>query len=199
MARWLEEARKALDDQFNSKSSSKHRVAVLETQATSGSLDSSAKVDIQVHSFGSDRQGDGLFQKYDQANHVRIRRHFRLPPLFVGEIQAQNFSVAFTSYLVAENQVFRPEREMLDDMVNRIIMPELGGAGYVFRSKNLSVADIQTKLAGLQIAGATNRVDPKQIVHAVNEIADLDLDALEKRWLILLPRLAPRQQMRLGQ
>ena len=107
-----EEARKALDDQFNSKSRSKRRVAVLETQATSGSLDSSAKVDIDVHSFGSDRQGDGLFQKYDEQNHIRIRRHFRLPPLFVGEIQAQNFSVAFTSYLVAENQVFRPEREV---------------------------------------------------------------------------------------
>jgi PBSX family phage portal protein len=172
-----EEAKKSLDDQFNSKNRSKHRVAVLETQSTSGSLDSAGKVDIQVHAFGSDRQGDGLFLKYDDASHVKTRRHFRLPPLFVGEIQAQNFSVAFTSYIVAENQVFRPEREAFDDMVNRLIMPEINGKGYVYRSKNLSIADIQTKLAALQIAGATQRVDPRQIVHQINEIADLDLDA----------------------
>jgi hypothetical protein len=59
-------------------------------------------------------------------------------------------------------------------------MPELGGKDYVYRSKNLSVADIQTKLAGLQIAAATNRVDPRQIVETVNEVADLDLEATDK-------------------
>jgi PBSX family phage portal protein len=170
-----QKARQSLEDQFNSTTKVKNRIAILETQATSGTLDKSGTVGINVHTFGQDREKDGLFQEYDKNCHDRTRRHFRLPPLFVGDIQAQNFSVAYTSYIVAENQVFRPERDIFDDMVNRVIMPALGGQGYIFRSKALSMADIQTKLAALQIAGATQHVDPKDIVEAVNEIADLDL------------------------
>jgi PBSX family phage portal protein len=173
--RMTAKARQSLEDQFNSRTRVKQRIAILETEVTSGTIDKAGGVDVNVHTFGGDRQKDGLFQEYDKNCHDRTRRHFRLPPLFVGDIQAQNFAVAYTSYLIAENQVFRPERDIFDDMVNRVLMPALGGQGYLFRSKNLSLADIQTKLAALQIAGSTNHVDPKDIVEAVNEIADLDL------------------------
>lgn len=175
-----EEARKSLEMQFNAKNRSKHRVAILEVQSTSGSLDTASKVDVAVHTFGSERQSDAMFDAYDNKCHLRVRRAFRIPPLFLGEVESFNFATAFASYLVAENQVFRPEREAFDEMVNRLLMPEIGGEGYVYRSKNLSVTDIQTKLAGIQLAAATQHVDPKQIVEAINEIADLDLTPTEE-------------------
>lgn len=186
-------ARQSLEDQFNSRTGKKHRIAFLETQATSGTLDKSSNVDVGVHTFGQDREKDGLFQIYDGKSHDRTRRHFRLPPLFVGDIQAQNFAVAYTSYLVAENQVFAPERDIFDDMVNRLLMPAIGGHGYFYRSKSLTLADIQTKLAALQIAGATNHVDPKDIVEAINELAGLNLAITDVPVVEGVPGASPQE------
>jgi PBSX family phage portal protein len=175
-----EKAQQMLEDQFNTKNRSKHRVVVMETESTGGGLDQTGSVKVDVHTFGSERQNDAMFEKYDAQCFDRVRRAFRLPPMFLGSIDKMNFSVAYTSFLIAENQVFRPERELFDDMVNRLLMPEIGGKGYIYRSKNLSVADIQTKLAAIQIAAATQHVDPRDVVAAVNEVADLDLNVSDQ-------------------
>ena len=188
-----EEARRALEDQFNSKTRSKHRIAILEAQATGGSLDAAGKVDVKVEGFGAERMTDALFQGYDEKCHQRVRRAFRLPPIFVGEVEGMTFASAYTAYLVAENQVFRPEREEFDDMVTRFLLPDLGGQGYVFRSRNVSITDIQSKLVALQVAGATQRIDPKDMVKAVNEVADLDLVAQDHE--VLAPGQATQMMM----
>jgi capsid portal protein len=51
---------------------------------------------------------------------------FRIPPILLGMLDRANFAIVYASYLVAENQVFRPERDLFDEMVNRLILPELG-------------------------------------------------------------------------
>ena len=63
--------------------------------------------------------GEAMFEKYDERCEERVRRSFRMPPIFVGQSKDYNFATAFASYVVAEAQVFKPERDGFDETTSR--------------------------------------------------------------------------------
>jgi hypothetical protein len=63
-----------------------------------------------------------------------------------------NFATAVTSYLVAEAQVFAPERDAFDDMINKTIVKELGFKTLKVKSKPITIADIASQLKGLELS-----------------------------------------------
>ena len=89
----------------------KNRAVVVEVQSVSGSLDAAGKVDVKVERFGSAQSQDSMFTNYDEVTEEHVRVGFRLPPLFLGKAVDYNFATAQTSYMVAEAQVFLPERD----------------------------------------------------------------------------------------
>lgn len=127
---------------------------------------------IAVERFGSERQGDSMFEGYDERCFERVRGAFRIPPMFLGRAQDYNFATAYTAYIVAEAQVFQPERTEFDEIINVKIMREIAPE-YWFHSLPLSVKDIQTQLAALKLV--TEFVDKEGVVGTVNELASLDL------------------------
>ena len=127
-----------------------------------------------------ERQKDSMFEEYDERCEERVRRSFRLPPIFVGDEKSYTFATAFASYVVAEAQVFKPEREAFDEIISMRLLPVLGYAGYKMRSNALVIEDATLKLQGLEvIQGMGNQVEPADIVDAVNDIAGLHLKVSE--------------------
>ena len=94
------------------------------------------------------QQGDALFQNYDKANRDKVRSSFRLPPLYVGETTDYTRATANESQRVAEEQVFRPERDDHDFSINRRIMPLLGARFWWYRS-NSPTTDDPTELTSM--------------------------------------------------
>jgi PBSX family phage portal protein len=130
----------------------KHRAVVVETQTSSGSLDSQGKVDTKVERFGAEQANDAMFMEYDKATEEHVRTGFRLPPLFVGKAADYNFATAQTAYMVAEAQVFQPERTEFDAVINSTIMKELGFKTIKFKSKPITLKDVATQLKGLELS-----------------------------------------------
>lgn len=155
---------------------SKHRAAVVEAVSTSGSFDSAGTVQVRVERFGSERQQDSMFQNYDKTCEENVRTAFRLPPLFIGKSGDMNFATAYTSYMVAEAQVFFPERDEFDSLINTRIVRELGVTRYVFRSLPMTLVDVQNQLKALDIVRSDKLVKGEEIVKSLNEITGLSLE-----------------------
>ena len=165
-----------LNNIFNGKAKNLNRGAVVQVQPTGGSIDKETKANIQVEQFGSSKADDSMFENYDTKCERRIRRAFRLPPLFVGMSDDLNFASAFASYLVAEAQVFAPEREEFDTVFNTTVMRELSPDGmYKLRSRAISISAVVDQLKGLELAKGVSGVDGKSWVQQLNEVCGTEI------------------------
>jgi PBSX family phage portal protein len=169
-----EEVRKQVQQYLSGRGSSIHRGGVIEVHSTGGSIDSPGNVRVTVERFGSERMQDSMFENYDERCELRVRSAFRLPPIFVGKSQDYSYATAFASYTVAEAQVFKPEREEFDEIINTTIMRELDPDGeYEYRSMGLTVNDVQTQIEAMGIVA--DKVERDSLIETVNEIAGVKL------------------------
>lgn len=154
----------------------KSRAAVVEATSTAGTLDSSGSVKVRVERFGAERQQDAMFQNYDKNCEEHIRCSFRLPPMFIGKAQDYNFATAYTAYMVAEAQVFYPERDEFDSKINATVVRALGIKNYVFRSLPLTLVDVQNQLKALELAVTAKAVSGKELITKLNEVTGLSME-----------------------
>lgn len=154
---------------------STHRLSIVEAISSSGSLDSAGSVRVRVERFGSDRQNDSMFQQYDKNCEEHIRVAFRLPPLFVGKAADFNFATAYTAYMVAEAQVFVPEREMFDEEINNTIVKALGVKNYRFSSLPLTLVDVANQLKALEMVKGL-AISGEELVKKLNEVVGMNLE-----------------------
>jgi hypothetical protein len=155
------------------KAAIKQRGVIAEIFAASGDLGSAGNVKVSVERFGDERQKDSMFQAYDErcAEHVRIA--YRLPPMFLGLSEAYNFATAYTAYMIAEAQVFSPERKEFDEIINLTIMKEMDtNDEYIYRSRGLNVVDVEQKIKGLELS--KDYMNPTSFIASMNEIVRTD-------------------------
>lgn len=151
-----------------------HRAAIVEAISSSGSLDSAGSVKVTVERFGTERQQDSMFQAYDKNAEEHVRIAFRLPPLFIGRAQDYNFATAKTGYMVAEAQVFLPERNEFDEKMWQITKA-MGVKKYVFKSKPLTLTDIEQQLKAIEL-GLTNKiVEGEEVIATLNDLTGMNL------------------------
>ena len=155
----------------------KNRAVVVEVQSSSGSLDAAGKVDVKVERFGSAQSQDAMFTQYDESTEEHVRIGFRLPPLFLGKAVDYNFATAQTSYMVAEAQVFLPERTEFDDVMNKTIMKELGLKTLEFKSKPITLKDVATQLTALELAAPV--ATRESFLKEMNTVANMALEMAE--------------------
>ena len=153
----------------------KHRAVVVEAISSSGSMDSAGSVQVKVERFGAERQSDSMFQNYDKNAEDHVRTAFRLPPMFIGKSQDYNFATAYTAYMVAEAQVFSPEREEFDQAINATVVKSLGIKSYRFRSLPLTLVDVQNQLKAIELVKGEH-VSGEEVVSVLNEITGLSLE-----------------------
>lgn len=166
-----------LTNYLSGKAKFKQRAVVVSTYSSEGQVGTStAGSKVTVERFGSERQADSMFENYDQRCGLRVRGAFRLPPMFLGLNEDYNFATAQTAYMVAEAQVFQPERTEFDEVINLYFMP-LIKEGYMFKSNQLSVKDVERQLKGLELA--KDQVERESFVDTMNEVTGLDLVAKE--------------------
>lgn len=172
-----EQSRDALTSYMAGESKHKQRGVIAELFSTTGDLTSAGNVRVSVERFGAERQQDAMFMKYDElcANHVR--KAFRLPPLFLGDSKEHNFATAKASYMVAEAQVFEPERDEFDEVINNHIMKELAPE-WLYRSKSLSINDVEMQLKALE--SAKDVIDKECFIEQIAEVAHLELECREE-------------------
>lgn len=146
------------------------------------------KAKIEIKDLGGAVLKDGLFMEYDKANRDKIRSAFRLPPIFIGQTDDYTRATSEESHNVAELQVFGPERDAFDDIINRRLFPALGFRFWKFRSLAAKQEDperLSMIVERLAKSGLTLREARKVIAEILNITLDdpKDDDGTPADWL----------------
>lgn len=163
----------ALRTYLSGQTKNRQRAVVVDVVPNTGSLDTAAKTEIKVERFGSESVKDSMFGNYDKSTEEHVRTGFRLPPLFIGKAADYSFASASTSYMVAEAQVFKPERDSFDARINSTIMRALECKTIRFQSKPVTLKDAALMLQGLTEAKDVS--EGNNWVTEVNKVTGLAL------------------------
>lgn len=120
-----------------------HRILVLEMEPAQGALTGAngSRARIQIEKLMDVQQADALFQDYDANNAEKIGNQFRLPKILRGDMKDFNRATAEAALEYAEQQVFQPERNKIDHVVNRRLLPLLGVRFFDFVSNGVQMKD----------------------------------------------------------
>ena len=111
-----------------------HKVLILEAETGTGAAES-ARTKIELRPLTDAQQQDALFQVYDERNMDKVGSAFRLPKLLRGESKDFNRATAVSALRFAEDQVFQPERDEFDVLINRRLLADLHIRFWRFRSQ----------------------------------------------------------------
>lgn len=163
-----------------------HKILIIEaeTQTAIGQGDQN-RVRIQIEKLRDAQEQDALFQGYDERNIDKVGMAFRMPRLLRGDIRDFNRATADAAERFAERQVFQPERETFDSIINRTILAELGIRFWKFVSNSpisrdpLELAEIAAKLA--TVGGLV----PADIRELARDIFNRELRTITDDWVNL--------------
>lgn len=124
-----------------------HKVLILEAEGGGGSGEH-ARAKIELKPLTDAQQHDALFQLYDERNIDKVGAAFRVPRLLRGESRDFNRAVADAQLRFAEDQVFQPERDEFDYLVNRRLLADMGIRFWRFRSQTPVTRDPE-RLTGM--------------------------------------------------
>ena len=111
-----------------------HKILILEAEGGSGASDTT-RAKIELRPLTDAQQHDALFQVYDERNIDKVGSAFRLPRLLRGESKDFNRATAESALRFAEDQVFQPERDEFDFLMNRRLLADMGIRFWRFRSQ----------------------------------------------------------------
>lgn len=156
--------------------SSKHQAAIMEV-ASSGRMDQANKIDVRVEQFGGARTDDAMFMGYDERCAQRIREAFRLPPLYLGDVTAHNYATSRSSVLLAEAQVFSPERAEEDEQLSQRLLRALPGSeGFTFRSLAIVMDEPELQFKCVELGAKDKLLSGQGVVDALNKLCNLGLE-----------------------
>ena len=111
-----------------------HKVLILEAEG-GGAASDQTRARIELRPLTDAQQQDALFQVYDERNIDKVGSAFRLPKLLRGESKDFNRATAESALRFAEDQVFQPERDEFDFLMNRRLLADMGIRFWRFRSQ----------------------------------------------------------------
>lgn len=146
-----------------------HKILVLEGENMGGSFDQ-GRLKIDLKPLTAAQHNDALFQNYDERNIDKVGQAFRLPRMLRGDIRDFNRATADAAIQFAETQVFRPERDEFDFMINRKVLPMLGARFWRFRSNgaaNIAPYDLAEILGKLATPGFITPAEGRELMEQI--------------------------------
>jgi PBSX family phage portal protein len=133
------------------------------------------QVKMEIKPLVEHQHKDALFQKYSSNNQDKVRRVWRLPPIFVGRSDDYTRATAEASRRLADEQLFAPERDDFDDMINRILFPHMGVVYHKFKSNTPNTTDNSELVSILSTSEKTGGINPKIARGILSEILGQEL------------------------
>jgi len=183
-----EESVTAIEGAFNMKGrESMNRVLVLEAQNNQDAsvVEGQSPVPkMELKPLTADRQGDALFQEYDSNNQAKVRGSFRLPQILVGRSDDYNRATAEAALDTAEQQVFGPERNEVDNAINQKLLLFEGKPTvfWRFRSNPARLVANDVKLASIEKLDKAGAMTPNLAIEMSNEMFDRHTEKIKEPW-----------------
>lgn len=135
------------------------------------------QIKMEIKPLVKEQHKDALFQVYSKNNQDKVRRVWRLPPIFVGRAEDYTRATAESSRRLADEQIFAPERDEFDNLINRIIFPAMGVTFHKYKSNTPNTTDNQELVQILSNAEKTGGITPRIARNMLEDILGRDLPA----------------------
>lgn len=165
---------------------SMNRIVVLEASASgqeTASIDGSLpapKIDIKP--MLSDRQHEGLFKDYIGSSDEKVRSSMRLPPVYIGSAKEYNRASAFASMLVADQQIFTPERDDWDTMFHHIVISGYNPKYWRYKSLGPVLSDPQEVSRIVTTLSREGGLTANVAIKLANRYLDADIEIVTEEW-----------------
>jgi capsid portal protein len=164
----------SLNDFFSSsKGKARGKIAVIEatTPRETAILAGSGRVQIQWQSLREAQQDDITFSGYIKLTSTQVQESFRLPSIALGRGEDITRATALAGMEVVEDQVYAPDRDDDDELINLTLMVDWGIRFWRIRSRGLQKRDPEAVAKQAQIYLKEGVVRPDEL----RELAELNL------------------------
>lgn len=155
---------------------SRSRMLVIEAEgALEGPDPGNVKLDLKP--LNEAQISEALFGEYMATNETRTRRTFRLPPLYLGDIEDYNRATADRSHRLTDEQVFDPDRRDEDETWNqRLLVEQLGIVYHEIRTNTPNITNDEDLIKLIKEAEKAGAMTPDLARALVEDILGRDLD-----------------------
>ena len=143
---------------------------ILEGEASNEGLPDHGQFRIRIEPLASAQNNDELYQKYDENNRSKVRESFRLPPLFLGRMGDYNRATSIVSKALADEQIFAPERDHNDFLVNRFILSRWGARFHVYRSNHPNITDDTELIKMMAFSERSGGMTPRRANNIMQDV-----------------------------
>ncbi|MCP4678726.1 MAG: phage portal protein [Deltaproteobacteria bacterium] len=159
-----------------------HKILILEAEGGGGSNEAN-KTKIELKPLTDAQQQDALFQDYDERNVDKVGASFRVPRLLRGESRDFNRAVADAQLRFAEDQVFQPERDNFDFLINRKLLSDMGIRFWKFRSQTPVTRDPERLTAMVEKLVRVGVLTPEEGRVLASDIFNRELRKISDDWV----------------
>lgn len=143
-----------------------------------------AKIKIQlVPLMNAAQMKDALFMGYTNQAKQLVREQFRNPPIMVGDSKDYNRATSDNAMLVGENQVYATPRQGFDDVINRVILPDLGITTYRFKSKSIVSKNAEQLSKQVESWTRTGILTPEEARLFAQDVFGVTLKRIDDVWV----------------
>lgn len=152
--------------------------APFEDEEFAGMDDKKNRVSTKIEKLADTMNKDAMFQEYQKNSKEKVRDNFRLPPIFTGQSTDYTRSTADTSRIIAEEQIFVPERADITSIFNTIINNELGTKYVEMYLQGPMFSDIADKSKALIPYIQGGAVTPNMLIEPLEELLGTNIEPL---------------------
>jgi capsid portal protein len=161
-----------------------HRILILEAEPSKGLGNGpSAVPKIAFERLRDQQQQDALFQVYDERNEAKVGSQYRMPRILRGDDRNINRATVFGSIRLAEDQVFEPERNDFDAIVNVKLLSALGIRFWRFRSNAPVTRDPEILGAIVSDMVRFGILTPAEARELAKDIFSKDFATIDAQWM----------------
>ena len=144
------------------------------------------QVKIEAQPLVKAQHSDAMFQEYDKNTTDKVRRAFRLPPIFVGRSDDYTRATAETSRRIGDEQVFAPERTSEDHVWNRLLR-RMGMQHHMFKTNTPNVTDDEDLIKVMKDGEKSGAVTPRVARRILEDILGRPLPPMAKEVKLDVP------------
>ena len=160
-----------------------NRMALLEAVPELHGIDDKSNVSVEFKNMTDYRKEDLLFASYLTRTADDIRQSFRLPAIYVGQESQESYATGFAAQKIAEQQVFIPEREAFDEIINRrLVRQEFNCNLWRYQSRGPRISSSEELRLAMKEFSNSGAMTVNHAISIANELLGLQMSTYKEDW-----------------
>jgi capsid portal protein len=179
-----------LEAQIKNRTKGRKGILLIEAQAAGkGPVTPTQTPTMQIERMKSQQNSDALFQNYDKRNEEKVLGSFRMPRALQGKDLGQNRATTLAMLRYAEEQIFQPRREDLDEVMNNTVLADLGITCWRYETRSRAPKDPQVLTEVVTKLTEAGLLSPNEARQLITGIFNKEFDSLTGLWARMPPRV----------